>query len=267
MGVMPGLFSPYNMTDTNRNLAQMSAGAASNSGPFQVQAETLQGINQQKLAAANNANALRLGQLQANTALGTANIAAEASKYPAQLRQQRFDQVFPFVTGQFQNLAGQLGQVGGGAAGGGPTINATGVYTPEQTQQQVNSMRAGNDQQAQSQTRQAAQGLAGKGFGSQSPLLAALQAQYQGQAQQASTQGENDLRFQAAGANASQLLKGQQAQEAQFASRQQEATQRAAVQAQQFSALLFRDEFQQCSKRSEGAPAGLGSDNQTDIDT
>ncbi len=241
MGVGNSVFgySPFNMTDTNRNIAQMGGQAAGNSGPYQLQAESLRGYNQDKLQRLQDQNALQLGQLRANTDLGTANIQAEASKYPAQLRQQRFDTVFPWVTGQFSALAQQLGQGGqGGGNFGGPQIDASPVYTPEQTQAQVNSMRAGNDQQAQSQTRQAQSGLAGKGFGSQSPLLAALQAQYQGQAQQASTQGENDLRFQAAGANATQRLKGQTAQEQQRASMAQEQNQRLGIQAQQYSALL-----------------------------
>ena len=207
----------------------------------QQQIEKNQTKNQKDIAFGQQRNALALAGINANSASNVAGIQAEASKYPATLAQGRFDRVFPFVQQQFGALSSQLGTGGSGGEGTGgfgPTISAQGVYSPEQIQGQANQLRAQNSQQAQSQTRTAARNLAGHGMSSQSPLLQALGAQYQGQAQQASTQGENDLRYQAAQGNATQQLKGQQAQEAQFASRQQEANDRRRIQAQQSSALL-----------------------------
>jgi hypothetical protein len=97
-----------------------------------------------------------------------------------------------------------------------PRIDASPIWNSQQQQQRVNSMRASNDQTAASRTQGMNQHLAAKGFGSNSPLAQALGAQYSGQAMGANTQGENDIRWNAAQGNAQQVLAGQLGQSNQW---------------------------------------------------
>lgn len=126
----------------------------------------------------------------------------------------------------------------GPAADDGPQINAGGVYSPTQIDQQVNASRAATDAAAASRSRSYANDLTGRGYGGNSPLLMAMQNQLQGQALAQNASSERDIRYQAAGANADQLLKTQQAREGAYASRQTEANQRGQITAQTRNALI-----------------------------
>lgn len=123
---------------------------------------------------------------------------------PIAFARERFNTLLPMVSGA---LGGAMGSGGGG---GGAMIGATGapssVYTPQQIDQQVNAMKAGNQQSAATQQRENAASNAAGGFGSSSPLLQALNQQAQLGAMSANTAGERDLRLNAAGANAKQGL-------------------------------------------------------------
>ncbi len=177
-----------------------------------------------------------MGDLASQTELQKARMAADASKYPAQLAMQRWGQLFPLVSASLRRGPGQLGAIG--ATGPGPGINADNVLSEGQIQGQVNQMRAGNDAKAAAQTYGAQQSAAGRGLSSRSPLLSELGAAFQGQAMAASTQGEQQTRYDAAQGNAKQRLAAQTAQEQQFASRRQEEIGRQANQVKQQSALL-----------------------------
>jgi hypothetical protein len=155
-----------------------------------------------------------------------ANIAANAQMLPAELQQQRFQQVLPLLSGQIgssQNpytIGGQIPQ--------GPTIGANGVYNPAQIQQQVNTQRAANDQSTGTQQRAMTQQLAGRGYGANSPLAQALGTSMQNQNQQTNTANETQTRLGAQQANVQQQFAGQQAQQQQFAQGQQLNIERAA---------------------------------------
>ncbi len=154
-----------------------------------------------------------------------ARMSAEASKYPALLQQQRFDRLFPWMQGQMGSINKQMATAGG-QSGPSPEITVGGVLNPQQIQQQVNSMRASNDQTGAGQMAKQASQLAGRGFGSNSPLLAALQGQTQANTLAQNVGGEREIRLGAAGQNAEHLLGTQQAREGQFASRMREDIER-----------------------------------------
>ena len=154
-----------------------------------------------------------------------ARIGAEASKFPHILKQQRFDTLWPWLQGQFGNLQNELARAGG-QSGASPEITVGGVWNPQQVNQQVNATRAQNDMAAQSQMKQQAQKVGGMGFGSNSPLLQALQGQTQAANLATNTQAEQQFRNQAAQLNAEHLFNTQQGRENQFASRQREDIER-----------------------------------------
>lgn len=140
-------------------------------------------------------------------------------------------------------LSGLLGRTTnpitiGGDSGAGPEISVGGVYTPQMVNQQVNASRAKNDRSAATKARDAVGDATGRGFGSQSPLLAALQGQIWGQNMAANTEGERSIRQTAAEQNSQQLLSTQQAREQQYASRQQEQIARAQPYFQTQNALI-----------------------------
>lgn len=171
-----------------------------------------------------------------------ANIAAQAQELPAQLQQQRFGTVFPWMQQQFGNLMNQYGHPGGSGPGSGygqgPNINVGGVWTPQQVQQQVNASRAHNDQATAAETRQMQGRMAGQGYGANSPLAAALAGQMQAQNLATNTQNTAQVRQNAAQLNAQHLLSTQQAAEQQYASRQQEAIAQQQIAAQRQNALI-----------------------------
>lgn len=172
-----------------------------------------------------------------------ARMQAEAAKYPHILKQQRWDQIFPSVQGILSGTSPIFGQFGSSYGGTGqqgqqPTINASPVYNNQQIQERVNDTRAQNDLSLASKQRANNQSMAGRGFGSRSPIAMAMNQAMFGQNLAANTQAENQLRFDAASANAKQLLAAQQAQEAQFASRQQEDIDRNKVRSGLISALF-----------------------------
>ncbi len=154
----------------------------------------------------------------------------QASILPHNLKQGRFNAVFPL----FQNALGGLqgaaggggGYSGGGAFGQQPNIDAGPVFSPGQVQQQVNAARSGNDAASAGRTRQMSTQLAGRGFGSGSPLAMALEQNLFGQNLAANAGNERDIRMGATQGNADHVLKAQQAREGQFAARQQEEIER-----------------------------------------
>jgi hypothetical protein len=175
----------------------------------------------------------------------TANAAADRAA-----KQGRFNSVFGLLSGMFGggggggvagfNVPGQGGpaRAGGSQVGAQPTISAGPVWNPQQIDQQVNATRAKNDAAAESQMRGIRSSTTGRGFGSNSPLLQALQTGVQNANTATNTEAERAFRQQAAEGNATQMLKGQTAQEQQFASRQDEDIRRRAPYFAQQNALI-----------------------------
>lgn len=188
------------------------------------------GLRQQELG-------LRQQQMGQQDAISRAQI--DASLQPLQFEREKYNQLSPLVQQQIGRLGNWAsGYQGGGQTGSQPGISDAPVYDENQVRRQVNQGRAVNDQQTFTQTRGMQQQLAGRGFGSRSPLALALGQGYENQNLATNAQTETDLRTQAATANASQVLRAQQAREQQFASRQQEDIQRNQVSTGGISALL-----------------------------
>jgi hypothetical protein len=109
-------------------------------------------------------------RLIAATASSTqrANIAAAANRYPNTLKQQRFNTVNPWLAAAY-NTPVDIGQ-----SREGPAIDASPIWGEQQIQGRVNQMRGTNDAATAGRQRQMQQQVAGRGFGSQSPLAQAL---------------------------------------------------------------------------------------------
>lgn len=178
---------------------------------------------QKSVAGANIAGQDRASDKQYWGNINTSKIQADASKYPATLKQDRFNQVFPWLQGQFGALSHSLnGDRVGGQSGGSPEISVGPVWNSQQIQGRVNDARASNDATTQTNINNMQQSMGGKGFGSNSPLAQALGVQMQGQNMANNTQAENDLRWNSAQGNADQITKTQGLREQQFAARNQE---------------------------------------------
>lgn len=136
--------------------------------------------------------------------------------------ERRFDTVW----GGLNGLIGQLGSGGfataGGQSGQSPEISVGGVFTPQQIQQQVNAARGQNDATTANRVRQAQQQSAGRGFGSNSPMLQALTQRYENQNLATNADTERDIRQNASSLNADQRLATQEARSQQFSERQDE---------------------------------------------
>lgn len=120
----------------------------------------------------------------------------------------------------FGTISPLLTQLTGGAAGGGQTpggsnlgverVNESPIWSPQQIGQQVNAAKAGNAQNADTQMKQAQTKLTSQGFGSKSPLLAALEGNI-GQARMGQdATAAREIPWQAAQGNSQQVLKAQQ---------------------------------------------------------
>lgn len=123
------------------------------------------------------------------------------------------DKVFGTISPLLQQLMG--GQGPGGTVGGQnpaiPQVDASPIWNPQQINQQVNSAKANNAASAETQSVGVQGKLASQGFGSKSPLLAALQGNI-GQAKMgADADAERGIRWDAASGNAGQVMKGQTA--------------------------------------------------------
>lgn len=179
--------------------------------------------------------------IQAGAGISQAQIAADASKYPAMLQQSRFNSVFPWLKGQFGQATGGSasgGPLGAYAPGAGPHITVGGVYSPEKVQQQVNSTRAQNDQSTATKNAQAAAQTSGRGFGSNSPLLQSIYGQNNAANLATNTSAEQQLRYNAAQGNQQAILNSQQAAGQQYGARQNELLQARGQNAGVYNALL-----------------------------
>lgn len=149
-------------------------------------------------------------------------------------------QKFNTGMGLLQNtLAGfnDQGRVGG-ASGQGPHIQGGPLWTNQAINQNVNANNASIDQQTASNQQRLAGNMAGKGFGSRSPLAMALAQQGQQSAMGQKADYARQFVPEARQQNAKFGLSVGQAQEQQFAQRQQEDIQRRQALQQQQNSLL-----------------------------
>ena len=124
----------------------------------------------------------------------------------------KFKEVWPWITQWLSSKdwgSGETTFPNWPPVGDAPILEATGVWTPQETQQQINLIYTRNDARAQNDIRKAQIDLAGRGFSSNSPLLDALTCHYEGHALQASSTEAVDLRVKVAAANDETILKAQ----------------------------------------------------------
>lgn len=148
----------------------------------------------------------------ANRNADTANRAADRDVQlqlgmaPIALKRDIFNQVSPLLTGL---LTGSTERVGG-QSGPAPSIARGPVWTDDMIQQQINAGQAANQASADTQNRGAAERMAGQGFGTRSPLLAALQGATNMQTAAANADLARQTRWDAAQGNADSVYRGDQ---------------------------------------------------------
>ena len=163
----------YNTSLAGQQIAgQQSLQQGQIAGQQALSAQQIQAQQQQQAASQQQQGNLQNAQIAAqNTQLGqtlagqqsVANTAAQASMFPAQVKQQEFNQVFPMIQGTFGTLNGLAnsgaltngatpsGNSGSTAFGPGTAISALqGVAQPPAGQGTNNAMSAGYGNTAQS---------------------------------------------------------------------------------------------------------------------
>lgn len=180
-------------------------------------------LNQKREADALDAALRREGYANSSQ---IANMQAEASKYPHVLKQQRWGQIFPHV----QGILGQAGNLNDMYSGSqldkSATIDQSPVYSGQQIQEQVNATRAQNDAATASRQSALSRQLAGRGYGSRSPIGLMMNQSLMGQNLQGNTAAEQQLRFGAAESNAKHVLNAQKANVDRVAGYNQQDTER-----------------------------------------
>lgn len=154
----------------------------------------------------NNATAGRLSD-NANRAADR-DTQLQLGMAPINLKRDIFNQVSPLLTGLVGN-AGNGDRVGG-TNSPPPDITRGGIWSPQQVDEQVNAAKSANAANADRTTRGNATSLAAQGFGSRSPLLAALNASTQMQRAGADATADRETRWNAAEGNAQQTTRTDQ---------------------------------------------------------
>lgn len=152
-------------------------------------------------------------------------------------RNNRFNLVYGDMRNFLGNFNAGFGTVGG-QSGEGPRIDARPIWDDQQVNQKVNATRAQNDAAMTSQNNQLRQTLAGRGFGSNSPLLQSSIFGNQARNTAMNTDAERETRLGAAQANSGHVLKAQTAREGQFSNRQQEDIARRKTQLESYLGIL-----------------------------
>jgi len=162
---------------------------------------------------ADRQQALGLANIGAETTRRGQDIGLQTARLPFEYKREVLGQFQPKINDTFDSinrgatdLLGYLTGVGGSNLEA-PALPGSQVYTDQQTQQRVNAARASGDATAAEQIRNAQRQTAAQGFGSKSPLLAALQAQIQTGAAASNADQEREIRLNSALANADQGVK------------------------------------------------------------
>lgn len=134
-------------------------------------------------------------------------------------------------------LNGMFGQVGGTIAPQ-PGFNPSPIYTPEQTQEQVNAARARNDARSATQQRLLGQSAAARGMGMASPGMTALARQIGTANMRENAEAERQIPFEMAQANADSMFRGQQLQQNMWQAREDSDIRRRQQQLQSITSLL-----------------------------
>jgi hypothetical protein len=187
-----------------------------------------------KYGSIGGASAMGPGLTFSQQQIADPDIAAQGAQAQKLAQQQidyknnRFNQIFPAFKNAMGAGAGAFGTTGVGTdvpmpQMGGPHIQGGPLYTQQAIQQNLNANRAQVDQSTATNNRNMQSQLAGKGYGSGSPLAFALQnqanmsglgqkADYTRQFTDQARQGNAQFGLQAANAQQNQFAQNQQAQ-------------------------------------------------------
>lgn len=179
--------SRYNTDSTNKTTSEGNQLAA------QTSTANTSGTN-----AASELNA----QTAANAQMHGQDLQFQAAQLPIQFAQSKFNTLLPMFQSAFNNGQGTVGGTPNLAPA--PNVTVGGVYTPQQTAEQINAAQAHNAQLAATQDRQAQQSNAAKGSSSRSPILAALMQQDQAARMGADASSAQQIGLANAQANATQ---------------------------------------------------------------
>jgi hypothetical protein len=144
------------------------------------------------------------------------DLSLQAAQLPWNYRRETRDAILPQIQGLLggaggaggmnpQSFQAALAMLGGGGAGTPPpALPSSQVLSDAQVGQQVNAAQAANQSAAVSQRQAAASDLAARGFGSRSPLAAALNAQIGTSTNMANADAARETQLEAARQNAEQ---------------------------------------------------------------
>lgn len=164
-----------------------------------------------------------------------AQLAAEASRYPHELRQSRFNTLLPYFYGQLNDLNNERV---GGQSPAGPPIRTDPILNEQQIQQQVNAANARNEVATGTAMRNLLNTTGGRAVGANSPMVQAIMANLAAANLNTNTGNETNLRLAAAKDNRQLGFNIDRALEEQFATRQQEDIARRQALNQQRAAIL-----------------------------
>ena len=133
-------------------------------------------------------------------------------------RQTSLSQLLPLLQSAFATGGTGSGQL----TGTQPTVNAGPIYTPQQTQQQVNQAVGGNDARYAGLVRQLQSRFGAAGVSPNSAAMQSLIATLGARNSADNADIRTSLPFETASGNAAHLLNSQIAQENQFSNRRQE---------------------------------------------
>lgn len=102
-----------------------------------------------------------------------------------------------------------------------PYIRTCGVLTPAQVQMSVNAAQAKADTRTQSEIRRVESDLSGRGFSTNSPILAAIRAGLASQNLRATLESQTKIQIEAATTNAQAIFDGQKAVSDQYLQQEQ----------------------------------------------
>jgi hypothetical protein len=242
--------------DASRDVAEEGGRAQIESATIHADASRevattqLEGVNVQaeasKFAATQRREAdVQVAQIHGTASENVAGTAGDASMYGADKHLEgvvtaseeettRLDKKLAFAYDRWREVFPLIEKWIGGESEGGsdgwadlvaavgtaPYISAAGVWTPQQIQQQVNAIYARASQTSQSLSRRAEIEMSSRGLAASSPLLSVLKAGYAQAELRTSTEESVKLNLDASKLNREMVLKGQTAQQDQFASHQ-----------------------------------------------
>lgn len=166
------------------------------------------------------------------------NPGLDLQKQQQAFQESKWNQAFGLLSGQIAKFgSGNPYQIGG-SNGTPPEISVGPTYNPQLIDQQVAAMRAKNDQSAASKSKELSDQAIGRGLGTNSPLIAALQGNLAAGNIAANSAGETNLRQTAAQQNSDHVLKTQTERENQWEAANQLAIARAKPFFDQQNALI-----------------------------